>query len=160
MLRERFTTKFPFPHPVNETTARLVAAGVVIGGVTYLATNILWLLLALTYGFIARVCAGPALSPLGLLASKIITPLVRIDHKFVPGPPKRFAQLIGSFMTVTATALTLTGYTFAGKVAIAVLVFAAALEASLGICLGCMIFKTLIKARIIPKATCLRCAQN
>ena len=58
-----------------------------------------WLLVPLVYGFAARVLTGPTLSPLGQLATRVITPRVRVEHRFVPGPPKRFAQGIGLAFT-------------------------------------------------------------
>ncbi|MEY3339585.1 MAG: hypothetical protein RL575_678, partial [Actinomycetota bacterium] len=58
------TKRYPFPNPANETSARLVAAGVVLISTAFLLTNSTLILLALTYGFAARVVAGPAFSPL------------------------------------------------------------------------------------------------
>ena len=86
---------FGFPNPVNETSARLVAAGVVLQGIVYLAVQEWWLLVPLAYGFLARVLSGPRFSPLGQLVTRVITPRLKGDHKFVPGPPKRFAQGVG-----------------------------------------------------------------
>ena len=65
-------TIFSFPHPVNEYAARSVASMVFILGVTIIATDLHWLLFILTYGFVARVLTGPTLSPMGLIATKII----------------------------------------------------------------------------------------
>lgn len=59
------TKRFPFPHPVNETSARIVAAGVVVMSVAFAATGAAWLLVPLTYGFAARVTTGPAFSRSG-----------------------------------------------------------------------------------------------
>ncbi|NBT21332.1 MAG: hypothetical protein EBT17_04340, partial [Actinobacteria bacterium] len=50
--------RFPFPHPVNETSARLVAAGVVVMGTAYSLSGAAWVLLPLIYGFLARVTTG------------------------------------------------------------------------------------------------------
>ena len=102
----RMTKRFPFPNPANETSARLVAGGVVSISTAFLLTNSTLILLALTYGFAARVVAGPAFSPLALFVTRVVTPKLNFNHKFVPGPPKRFAQTIG--LTFAATALTLT----------------------------------------------------
>ena len=82
---------FGFPNPVNETSARVVATGVVIMGVIFAVTQSGWVLVPLTYGFIARVLTGPFLSPLGRIATQVVTPRIRREHKFVAGPPKRFA---------------------------------------------------------------------
>ncbi|MGZ7036449.1 MAG: DUF4395 family protein, partial [Ilumatobacteraceae bacterium] len=63
-----------FPNPVNETSARLVAAGVVAQGVAFLAARQWWVLVPLVYGFLARVLTGPRLSPLGQFVTRIVTP--------------------------------------------------------------------------------------
>ena len=64
-------TIFTFPNPVNERAARTVAFVVMLLAVLTLATSWYWLLVPLAYGFIARVLAGPTLSPLGRLASSV-----------------------------------------------------------------------------------------
>ena len=86
---------FGFPNPVNETSARLVAGGVVLQAIAFLAIRQWWVLVPLAYGFLARVLSGPRFSPLGQLVTRVITPRVNVEHRFVPGPPKRFAQGVG-----------------------------------------------------------------
>ena len=56
---------FSFPNPVNDAAARTVALGVVAMSVVAFFTNTSWTLIPLTYGFLARVIAGPTISPLG-----------------------------------------------------------------------------------------------
>lgn len=148
---------FGFPNPVNETSARVVATGVVIMGVLFAITQSGWVLVPLTYGFIARVLTGPFLSPLGRIATQIVTPLIRRDHKLVAGPPKRFAQGIGVVFSVTASVLWLAGANVAATVVILMLVGAAALEAFAGFCLGCVIFAQLMRWNIIPESVCEEC---
>src|SRR5438128_1466754 len=84
-----------FPHPVNEISARLVAAGVVTETVLTLAVGVpWWLVAAIAYGFVARVAAGPALSPLGLLVTRQITPRLALEPRYVAGattPSRRVA---------------------------------------------------------------------
>ena len=92
-----------FPNPVNETSARLVAGGVVAQGAAFLLLRQWWVLVPLAYGFLARVLTGPRLSPLGQFVTRVVTPRLNIDHRFVAGPPKRFAQGMG--LTFSATAL-------------------------------------------------------
>ncbi len=151
------TKRFPFPNPANETSARLVAAGVVIISTTFLLTNSTLILLALTYGFAARVIAGPAFSPLALLVTRIVTPKLNFNHKFVPGPPKRFAQTIGLTFAASALVLTLLDYSFAANLVIAALIFAATLESVFAICLGCIMFSFLMKLGVIPQSVCESC---
>jgi len=93
---------FSFPNPVNELSARLVAGGVVTMAVAAIVFGQFWLLIPLAYGFVARVLTGPTLSPLGSLVTKVITPRLPLPAKYVPGPPKRFAQGIGATFSVAA----------------------------------------------------------
>src|SRR5258708_27021977 len=93
---------FSFPNPVNEVSARLVAAGVVVLGAVTIALDQPWLLIPLAYGFVARVLSGPTLSPLGQFVTRFVTPTLPFAPKFVAGPPKRFAQGIGATLSVTA----------------------------------------------------------
>ena len=151
------TKRYPFPNPANETSARLVAGGVVIISTTFLLTNSTLILLALTYGFAARVAAGPTFSPLALLVTRIVTPKLNFNHKFVPGPPKRFAQTIGLTFAATALTLTLLDYSFAANLVIAALIFAATLESVFAICLGCIMFSFLMKLGVIPQSVCESC---
>ena len=151
------TKRYPFPNPANETSARLVAAGVVVISAIFLLTNSTLFLLALTYGFAARVATGPTFSPLALFVTRIITPKLNFNHKFVPGPPKRFAQTIGLTFAASALVLTLLDYSFAAKLVIAALIFAATLEAVFAICLGCIMFSSLMKLGVIPQSVCESC---
>ena len=151
------TKRYPFPNPANETSARLVAGGVVIISTAFLLTNSTLILLALTYGFAARVAAGPAFSPLALFVTRIVTPKLNFNHKFVPGPPKRFAQTIGLTFAASALVLTLLDYSFAANLVIAALIFAATLESVFAICLGCIMFSSLMKLGVIPQSVCESC---
>ena len=151
------TKRFPFPNPANETSARLVAAGVVLISAFFLLTNSTLVLIALTYGFAARVATGPAFSPLALFVTRIVTPKLNFNHKFVPGPPKRFAQTIGLTFAATALALTLLGFSTAAQLVIAALIIAATLESVFAICLGCIMFSFLMKLGVIPQSVCESC---
>ena len=151
------TKRFKFPNPVNETSARIVAAGVVVFSALFLLTNSTLVLIALTYGFAARVAAGPTFSPLATVATRVITPRLNLNHKFVPGPPKRFAQTIGLTFAATALTLTLLDYSLAAKLVIAALIFAATLESVFAICLGCIMFSFLMKLGVIPQSVCESC---
>ena len=148
---------FSFPNPVNETSARLVATGAVILGIGFAATGNGWLLAALTYGFIARVLTGPTLSPLGRLATQVITPRLDVEHKFVPGPPKRFAQGVGATMSIIASVLFLQDAVGVARIVILGLVFAAFLEAAFAFCLGCKMFAILMRLGVIPASVCEEC---
>ena len=143
-----------FPNPVNEKAARIVAGVVAITAALILATGAYWLLIPLTYGFWARVLTGPTLSPLARVAMKVAPG----DPRYVPGPPKRFAQGMGAAMTLTATVLWLAGATTAASVLVALLLVAATLESAFAVCLGCHVFAGLMRAGLIPEAVCAECA--
>lgn len=148
-----------FPSEVNDTSARIVAAGAVAMAVTYSITGWGWILIPLTYGFIARVASGPRFSPMGLLATRVITPrLTSINHRILPGPPKRFAQGIGAIFSIAATVLFLVDFTVASRIVTAALAGAASLEAALGFCVGCKIFSVLMRIGVIPESVCVECS--
>jgi hypothetical protein len=149
---------FGFPNPVNEKAARVVAGVVAITGVVMLATGAHWLLVPLAYGFWARVLTGPTLSPLGRVSMRVIAPRLGAP-KYVPGPPKRFAQGMGAAFSTGAAVLALGfGANTAADVLTGMLVVAATLESVFALCLGCQVFALLMRAGLIPEETCERCA--
>ncbi|MCO8128510.1 DUF4395 domain-containing protein [Acidimicrobiia bacterium EGI L10123] len=148
---------FSFPDPVNEVSARLVAAGVVTMSVAAIALDLRWLVAVIAYGFVARVLTGPTLSPLGQLVTRVLTPALDRPPRLVPGPPKRFAQGIGVAFSVTALVLVLAGQWGAAQVALGMLATAAFLEAAFALCLGCKAFALLMRAGVIPDDVCERC---
>ncbi len=149
---------FSFPNPVNETSARLVAGGVVVQAVLFLVLRQGWVLVPLTVGFVARVLTGPTLSPLGQLATRVLTPRLSVEHRFVPGPPKRFAQGVGMVFTLGASFAWLVGSPAVAYLLISGLIVAASLEAVLALCLGCKVFAGLMRLGVIPASTCAECA--
>jgi hypothetical protein len=152
-----------FPNPVNEVAARTVAAGVLLMSLTTILLETLagggwlWLSVVLAYGFVARVLTGPRLSPLGLLATRVIAP--RIGHeKLVAGPPKRFAQGMGAALTLTAVVLHFGfGANTAALVVLGLVAVAATLESVFAICVGCTIFAGLMRIGIVPDDVCEAC---
>ncbi len=151
-------TLFSFPDPVNETSARLVAGGVVIIAGLALAFQEPWLLIPLAYGFVARVLTGPTLSPLGQLATRVVTPRLAVASKYVPGPPKRFAQAIGATLTVTAVIASFGfGLADVAYVLVGLVFVAATLESVFAFCIGCQLFGLLMRWGLIPDEVCERC---
>jgi hypothetical protein len=149
---------FGFPDPVNEVSARLVAAGVVVLSLITIVFDQPWLLLVIAYGFVARVLTGPTLSPLGQLVTRVITPVLPIAAKPVPGAPKRFAQGMGAAFSVTAAVLALGFHQRGAAYALlALLTTAATLESVFAFCLGCKVFAVLIRVGVIPESVCVRC---
>ena len=149
---------FSFPNPVNDAAARTVALGVVGMSVLAFATGWAWLLVPLVYGFAARVVAGPKISPLGRFAVHVATPRLVNWQRFVPGPPKRFAQAIGLAFSLTALVMWLSVGWLDARWVLLPLIAAASLEGFLGFCLGCAIFSRLMRAGLIPASICLECA--
>jgi hypothetical protein len=149
---------FSFPNPVNETSARTVAAVVAVLAVVTVAFQQGWLIPVLAYGFVARALTGPTLSPLGLVATRVVTPRLPVAPRYTPGPPKRFAQAIGAVFTVTATLLWFAGGEHtAALVLVAVLAVFAALESGLGLCVGCKTFFLGMRLGLVPAAICEEC---
>ena len=151
---------FAFPNPVNETSARVVAGVVAVLAVLTVAFQQGWLLPVLAYGFVARVLTGPTLSPLGLFATRVVTPRLRVAHRYSPGPAKRFAQLIGTVFTVSATILWYAAGEHAAALALLGVVGAfASLEAALGLCVGCRVFYLGMRLGLVPPHVCEDCAR-
>jgi len=141
-----------FPDPVNETSARLIAAGVVAQAIVFFVVRDWWVLVPLTYGFVARVATGPTLSPLGQFVTRIATPAVErrlrrrrpgFESRLVPGRPKRFAQAIGLAFTAAASLAWALGAPGVALVLIGLLAVAATLEAVFAICLGCIAYSAM-----------------
>jgi hypothetical protein len=149
---------FSFPNPVNDKAARTVAGVVLVGVIVTLVTGWYWLLIPITYGFWARVLTGPKLSPLAWTAMNVIAP--RLGEKvYVPGPPKRFAQGMGTAMSSTALlfGLILGDHTVA-DVFLIMFIPAVGLESIFGYCVGCKAFGVLMHFGLIPEEICAECA--
>jgi hypothetical protein len=157
-MSSRRESLWSFPNPVNEVSARLVAGGVVLMCLATIIADQPWLTVVIAYGFVARVLTGPKLSPLGQLVTRVITPRLKVAAKPVPGPPKRFAQGMGTVMSVTAAALALGfGLRGAAYIVLGLLAVAATLESVFAICLGCLIFARLMRLGVIPADVCEEC---
>ncbi len=163
LTRQRYPSSvasdvFSFPNPVNEKAARVVAATVVVLAAVTLATSAYWLTAVLAYGFLARTLTGPTLSPLGRVAQRVVAPRLG-PPRYVPGPPKRFAQAIGALLTTAAAVLALGfGAHTAAGVLLAMLVVAAGLESVFAFCLGCKLFTLAMRAGLVPAQVCVECA--
>lgn len=147
---------FAFPNPVNEYSARITAALVVLLSLATLLTGSGWGLAVIAAGFWLRVLFGPRISPFGVLSVRVLTPLLG-KKRLVPGPPKRFAQGIGAALSTTAAVLLAAGLAPAAWILLAALIVAASLEAFAGFCLGCAIFGMLQRRGLIPEDVCEAC---
>jgi hypothetical protein len=112
-----------------------------------------WLLVPLAYGFVARVLAGPRLSPL----ARVAVALGRRRPRYTAGPPKRFAQGCGAVLGVAALGFAFGGLEVVAWALVAVLLVFASLEAFAGYCVGCRVFALGMRAGLVPEATCERC---
>ena len=149
-----------FPNPVNETSARVVAGAVAVLSVMAIAFQQGWLLPVLAYGFLARALTGPKLSPLGLVATRVVTPRLHVIHRYSPGPAKRFAQTIGAVFTVTATLLWYAaGQHTAALALVGVIAIFASLESAFGLCVGCRVFYLGMRVGLVPPHVCEDCAR-
>ena len=149
---------FSFPNPVNEVAARLVAAMVVGLSLAVIVTGQQWLFFVLAYGFLARVATGPTLSPIGLVATRVLVPLLGNPSRPVPGPPKRFAQTVGLVFSATALGLLLAMESAVpAKAVVGVLAVFATLESAAGFCAGCFVFSHLMCWGLIPESVCREC---
>ena len=163
-MNENITNFFSFPELINEVAARLVAIGVLV-----LSSVVLFLLIdknnyvliflsILIYGFLARVSSGPKISPLALFVTKLIVPRLNFKEKLVPGPPKRFAQGIGLIFSLFTTITFVLSLNSISILLISVLILFAALEAFIGFCAGCKVFKLLMNIGLIPNDVCEKCS--
>ena len=151
------TTLLDFPNPVNEKAARTVAAIVAVTAILALATGWLWLIYPLALGFLARVATGPTLSPLGRFAMWFaVAHLGR--PRYVPGPPKRFAQGIGATCTTAGAIALALGSTTIPVLVLGVILVFATLESVFAFCAGCAIFAGLMRIGLVPERVCLECA--
>jgi hypothetical protein len=148
---------FRFPLTVNEKAARVVAGVVALTALVALLTGAHWLLVPLAYGFWARVLAGPTLSPLAQVATRVAAPRLG-PPRHVPGPPKRFAQGMGAAMTTAGIVAWLAGAEGVVAALLVMLVAAATLESVVAFCVGCKVFAALMRVGVVPQSVCERCA--
>ncbi len=149
---------FSFPNPVNEVSARGVAAGTALIGLACLVSHQPWLMVVLCLEFALRVAWGPRFEPLALLVTRVITPALPVAERPTPGPPKRFAQAIGLVVTGLASVLYFGfGLAWAAYGLIAVLVVFAVLESGFGLCMGCKAFALLMRLGVVPQSVCAEC---
>ncbi len=147
-----------FPRTVDDVTVRVVAAEVLVLAAVAIALQQPWLYPVLAADFVLRSVVGPSVSPVARLAAAV-RPRIRAAARPTAGPPKRFAAAIGAVMTVAAT-LTwyVAGWHTATWVIGAVMVVFPALEAGLGLCVGCLVFSWLMRGGFIPRSVCEECA--
>lgn len=148
-----------FPRVVDDVTVRLVAAVVLVLAITALALHQWWIYAVLAVDFTLRTAFGPKASPLAQGVQRFVRPRVKAPRLPTAGPPKRFAAGIGAALTTAATVLWALGVAAPLVVAIGgVMIVFPALEAVLGICVGCRVFGVLMRLGLVPEEICLECA--
>jgi len=109
-----------------------------------------------TLAFAFGAILGPAAQPYGWLFKTLIRPrLSAPDHMEDPLPPQ-FAQAVGLFFGLAASASMLLGWTLGVWIFAGFALFAAALNAVFGFCLGCEIYlrvRRLIPIKAMPGPT-------
>jgi type IV secretory pathway TrbD component len=149
---------FSFPDPVNETAVRVTATGVAVLALLAVLTRRPEFLVAIAYGFTARVLAGPRLSPLALLSTRVVAPRLGTQPRLVAGPPKRFAQGLGAIAAVTAVGCYyLAGWHTAAFGLALLMVVLATLESAFRICVGCILHAWLARRGVVRSAECVDC---
>ncbi|MCZ8343353.1 MAG: DUF4395 domain-containing protein [Leptospira sp.] len=146
-----------YPDVVNENVTRIVASTVVVFGVISIVLPNPYTISLLIFGFLLRVSFGPRYEPFVVFTNRILVPRLKVSFVPVPGPPKRFAQLIGLLFSITSLLFLLQGLSPHFQITMAILVFFASLESFLGWCAGCFVFGLLMKLGVIPQEICERC---
>lgn len=154
-----------FPSVVDDVAVRLVAGVVLVLTVAALALQQWWLFLPLAVDFVLRASLGPQASPVAQLVTRWVRPRVAASPRPTAGTPKRFAAAIGAVLTTLAVVLWLTHLATGSSAAIAavvgigaVMVLFPALEAVLGLCVGCRLFAVLMRMGLVPEDVCVECA--
>lgn len=147
-----------FPRVLDDVTVRLVAGEVLLVAVVAALTRQPWLFGLLAVDFILRAGFGPRRSPLAIVAGRLVRPRVRVAPRPTAGPPKRFAATVGAVFSVAIPVSYYLGAHALAWVLIAVMVVFPFLESVLGICVGCIVFRGLMRIGVIPEEVCLECA--
>ena len=80
-----------------------------------------------------------------------------IAERPTPGPPKRFAQAIGATVSITALVTSGSGATGVAYGLIAILAVFASLEAFVGFCVGCWLFRRRMRTGLVSDSTSEAC---
>ena len=144
-----------WPERVDDKAGRWVAGTVALGLATAFLTGTPLLSAPFAVGFVLRAVLGPRSSPLARLAAAIARRLG--PPRPVASIPKRFAQGIGAAIAVGAAAAHLAGATGVGWALALVLAGCAGLEASTGVCIGCLMYRQLQRIGLAPATICPTC---
>jgi hypothetical protein len=129
----------------NERVVRIVAGFVVaVSAVAATQPRLIaaTILLALAADFVVRGFGRPRYSPLATLGRGVAN-LAHLSPKPVDAAPKRFAARIGIVFALSAALLHLLDLPVAALSVTGVLAICAALEAGVGLCVGCRVYSLL-----------------
>jgi hypothetical protein len=148
-----------FPRVVDDVTVRLIASVVLVLAMVAFALHQWWIYPVLALDFVLRTALGPRASPIARGVQRFVRPRVRAVKRPTAGPPKRFAAGIGAVLTSVAAVLWALGLADPVVVTIGlIMVVFPALEAIVGLCVGCKMFGVLMKLGVVPEEICLECA--
>jgi Domain of unknown function (DUF4395) len=148
-----------FPRVVDDVTVRLIASVVLVLAMVAFALHQWWIYPVLALDFVLRTALGPRASPIARGVQRFVRPRVRAVKRPTAGPPKRFAAGIGAVLTSVAAVLWALGLADPVVVTIGlIMVVFPALEAIVGLCVGCKVFGVLMKLGVVPEEICLECA--
>lgn len=145
------------PFRVSEAAVRGVAIQVFLLSLAAIFTNSIFVVIFLLTDFAIRVVLIPRFSLLALISKNIITPLAGFRRKQIIFKPKRFAALIGLFMSVAALLFSIFNLQIFFTVTLSVLALFSSLEAFFKFCAGCKIFGLLIKLGLVHEDECPDC---
>lgn len=126
-------------------TAVLLAAVVLLGA----STAGLWLLTFIMLSFVLGTVRGAEGSWQGMLFKKVVRPRLGPPGELEDRRPPRFAQGVGLFVTAVGVLLGFFGVLPAVPIAAAVAFVAAALNAVVGLCLGCEMYLLMRRAGLV-----------
>ena len=147
-----------FPRVLDDVTVRLVAGEVLLIAVIAAVTRQPWIFALLAVDFVLRAGFGPKVSPLAQLASRLVRPRLSAAPRPTAGPPKRFAATVGAVFSIAIPVTYYLGAQTLAWVLIAIMLVFPFLESVLGICVGCIVFRGLMRVGVIPEEVCLECA--
>ncbi len=142
---------------MNERSARVLAGLVLSSLILAWLAEARWVLPVLTMGFFSRAVFGPRCSPLARLAAAVAARLWAVRP--AAAAPKRFAQAIGAGCLTAASLAAYGGHAALGWGLAGVVALFAALEASLGFCVGCWIYGRLAARGLVAPDVCVDCAR-